>query len=171
MKFIKRNYNYLIFSFFFVSIMCWGLEVGYSLIIRNKLAFPGIWRGPYCPIYGLTFIFAFLVVNKKDNILLNLLKIGLIVTTIEYITAFISDEMFNNVIWDYSDKFLNLNGRICLEMSLLFTVLGMFVIYILEPILRRIYIKIEEYIKIINIILIVIFTSDTAINVIFSAFR
>ena len=36
MKELKRNYEYVIFSFFMMSIICWFLEMLYSLIVRSK---------------------------------------------------------------------------------------------------------------------------------------
>jgi len=160
MKFIKRNKNYLIFSFFLVSIICWLLEMGYSLVVREKFVLPGAWYGPYCPIYGLTFLLLLAVFRKKDNILFNILKIAITVTVMEYIISFLSGEVFNNVIWDYSNKFLNINGRVCLEMSLIFTIMGTIFMYIFEPMTRRLYIKLEDYIKPINIVLIIIICID-----------
>ncbi len=134
MKYLKKNYNYLIFSFFLISIICWILEIGYSLVIRNKFVLPGAWYGPYCPIYGLTFLLLLAIFKKEDNILINIIKIALTVTIMEYIISFISDTVFHNIIWDYSNKFLNLNGRICLEMSTIFTLLGTIMMYTLLPI-------------------------------------
>lgn len=160
MKFIKRNYNYLIFSFFLMSIICWFLEMGYSLIVRGKFVLPGAWYGPYCPIYGLTFLILLAIFRRKDNIVINILKIAFSVTIMEYVISFISGEIFNNVIWDYSDKFLNLNGRVCLEMSTIFTIMGLIMMYMLEPIVRRLYIKLGNYVKYVNIVLSIVFVID-----------
>ena len=137
-KFIKRNWDYLILSFFAVSIICWFLEMGYSLIFRSKLVLPGAWLGPYCPIYGIAYVIIVLLIQKKDNIVFNAVKIFITVSIIEYIISYISGDIFNNVIWDYSNRFLNINGRICLEMSLLFMVMGLTIIYIIDPLFRRI---------------------------------
>ena len=164
MKYLKNNYNYLIFSFFFMSITCWLLEILYSLIARSKFVLPGAWYGPYCPIYGLTFLILLTVFRRKDNIIINALKIIVAATVMEYIISFISGEIFNNVIWDYSNKFLNINGRVCLEMSLIFTILGLVMMYIFEPIVQKIYFRFENYIKYSNIILIIILIVDMTIT-------
>ena len=166
MKFIKRNYNYLLFSFFFMSILAWFLEMGYSLVVREKFVLPGAWYGPYCPIYGLTFILLLAVFRKKDNIIFNILKVAITVTTMEYVISFISGEIFNNVIWDYSNRFLNLNGRVCLEMSTMFTIMGIIILYIFEPITRRLYIRFRDYIKYINIVLSIFLIIDIIITLV-----
>ncbi len=160
MKYLKRNYNYLIFSFFLISIACWFLEMGYSLVVRSKLVLPGAWYGPYCPIYGLTFLLLLAVFRKKDNVFLNIIKIAITVTVMEYIISFISGELFNNVIWDYSNKFMNINGRVCLEMSLIFTIMGTIFMYVFEPITRRLYLRLGNSVRYVNIVLIIILIVD-----------
>ena len=164
MKYIKNNYNYLLFSFFLVSIIFWFIEILYSLIFRNSFILPGAWYGPYCPIYGLTFILLLMVFNKNGNIILNIIKIALTVSIMEYVVSFISEKLFNNIIWDYSDKFLNLNGRICLEMSLIFTIAGLIMMYLFAPITEKIYKKHSNIIKYTNIILSIIMIIDIVIT-------
>lgn len=164
-EFVKRNWEYMIFSFFFTSINCWLIEIIYSLIFRFKFVLPGILSGPWCPIYGITFLTILLVVRKKDNCILNFIKILLIASLIEYITSYITEEIFNNVIWDYSDIFLNINGRICLIMSLIFAIFGYITIYYFEPTIRKLYIYLKPHIKTINISLISLFVLDILINI------
>lgn len=160
MKYLKRDYNYLIFSFFLMSIISWLLEMGYSLVIRGKFVLPGAWYGPYCPIYGLTFLLLLAVFRRKDNVFFNIIKIAITVTVMEYIISFISGEIFNNVIWDYSNKFMNLNGRVCLEMSLMFTIMGTIFMYVFEPLTRRLYLKFGSSVKYVNIVLSIILIVD-----------
>ncbi len=166
MKYIKENYNYLLFSFFFISIIAWVLEMGYSLVVRNKFVVPGAWYGPYCPIYGLTFLLLLGVFRKKDNIILNILKIAVTVTVMEYFISFVSGEIFNNVIWDYSNKMVNLNGRVCLEMSTIFTIMGSLMMYIFVPTTKKIYLRFKDYIKYSNIIFSVGMFIDIVITLI-----
>ena len=160
MKYIKNNYNYLLFSFFLVSIICWFLEIGYSLIIRNKFVLPGAWYGPYCPIYGLTFIILLAMFRKEDNVILNILKIAITVTLMEYFVSFISEIIFNNVIWDYSNKILNINGRVCFEMSTLFTVGGIIMMYTFVPVTKKLYDELDDIVNYMNIFFSVILLID-----------
>ena len=166
MKSNKKEFNYLLFSFFLVSILFWFIEIGYSLIFRSKFVLPGAWYGPYCPIYGLAFALILLVFKKNGNVFLNVLKIAITVTVMEYVISFISEVVWNNIIWDYSDKFLNLNGRICLEMSLTFTIIGILMIYFLEPLIKKLYKKMGKSTKYINIILCIIMIIDMIITLI-----
>ena len=52
---------------------------------------------------------------------------------IEYFTSLILEKLFNLRWWDYSKNKFNLNGRICLEVGVLFGVGGIFIIKIFNP--------------------------------------
>ncbi len=163
---IKKNYNYLLFSFFLVSILFWFVEMGYSLVVRNKLVFPGAWYGPYCPIHGLAFVLLLIIYKKDGNIFFNILKIAVTVTVVEYLIAFISEEFFNHRIWNYSNKFMNLQGRVCLEMSTLFTITGVIGMLVLEPLVKKIYDKLGRSVKYINIVLSIIMIIDMIVTLV-----
>lgn len=167
MKFIKKNWEYVIFSFFFVSISCWFIEILFSLIFRSKLVLPGTLSGPWCPVYGTTFLALLLFVSKKDDRIYNFVKIFVIATIVEYLASYISGEIFNNVIWDYTGRFLNINGRVCLDMSLIFAIMGYLMMYYIEPVLRRIYIMLGDKAKMLDIILVSCFLLDIFINIFF----
>ena len=156
---IKKDTNYLIFSFFMISIFCWILEVIYSLIDRSKLVYPGSWYGPYCPIYGLTFVLLILIIDKKKNIFINIIKTFITVVIMEYIIAFISEKILDKKIWNYTNEFLNIDGRVCLKMSIIFTILGLFLVYVVDPILKKVFVHIRK-VKIINIIFSILFIID-----------
>ena len=166
MEYIKKDYKFLLFSFFLVSILFWFVEILYSLIFRGVFVLPGAWYGPYCPIYGLAFVLLLLVFKKNGNFILNILKIAFIVTVTEYIISLISDKIFNRIIWDYSDKFLNLNGRICLEMSVLFTIAGLIMMYGLAPVIEKVYKKLGKSTKYINIVLSIVMVIDMLVTLI-----
>lgn len=170
-NYIKHNYNYLLFSFFLLSILAWFAEIAFSLIDRNKFVLPGAWYGPYCPIYGLTFLLLLTVFVKKDKTIFNVMKIAIIVTITEYVISFISDIFFNHIIWDYSNMFMNINGRVCLKMSLLFTIAGIIGMYVFLPFSRKIYKKINKTIgkntfTYINIFLSIIMIVDMIVTIV-----
>ena len=64
--------------------------------------------------------------------------------------------------WDYSGYFLNLDGRICLEGLLVFGLGGCIFTYIIAPLLDDLFNKINQKVKIIIImILILLFSLDS----------
>lgn len=57
----------------------------------------------------------------------------------EYTVSFIGEKIFNTSWWDYSDKFLNLNGRISLIYSIFWGLLAIYLLKIINP-------KVDEFI-------------------------
>ena len=51
---------------------------------------------------------------------------------LEYVASFVMEKLFGSVFWDYSEKPLNLQGRICLQYSLYWGFLGLLLIYVLD---------------------------------------
>lgn len=165
---IKKDikFDYLVYIFFTISIFAWFLEILYSLVFRFKLVNPGSLTGPWCPVYGVTSLLLVLIIYKDNHKLLNFIKIYLIATLTEYFASFVCDKLFHRTIWDYSEFFLNINGRICLIMSLVFTLMSFIMIYYVEPLLQKKYNKNENIIHKINIILIILFIIDLVIKII-----
>lgn len=164
---IKDNWRYLIFSFFIVSISAWFIEIFYSILFRFKFVLPGTLTGPWCPIYGITFLFLLICIDKKRSPILNFIIAFILAGIIEYLASYISEEIFNNVIWDYSNYLFNINGRICLRMSLIFASLGFSMIYYIESLLRQFYLYLGNKVNTIDFILTIFFICDILINIFF----
>ena len=103
-----------------------------------------------------------LIINKKKNFFINIIKTFITVTVMEYIIAFISEKFFCKRIWDYTNDFLNINGRVCLKMSIIFTILGLFLVFVVEPIIKIIYIRFSKKTIIFYIIFLLVFTIDVS---------
>ena len=54
-------------------------------------------------------------------------------TALEYVASFAMEKLFGTLFWDYSNKPLNLQGRICLQYALDWGLLGLLLIYVLDP--------------------------------------
>ena len=163
---MKEKKGYYAFIFFSVSIFAYFLEILYSLVFRFKLVNPGSLNGPWCPVYGITCVFLILILKKDNNKILNLIKMYFIASIIEYFASFICDKVFHRIVWDYSEFFLNINGRICLVMSLVFTLMSYLMIYYVEPSLNVIYNKNKKMFDRINTILFIIFIIDLLIKIV-----
>lgn len=157
--------QYLLFCFFISSILAWVLEMFYSIIFRKKFVTPGVLYGPWCPIYGVTFIFLLLLINKKEKRIQNFFKIFIMAVIIEYFSSYISDKVFGRVIWNYSNYLFNIEGRVCLHMSLLFSMMGYFIMYYVEPLFKKIYNVLSSEIVIFNIELLILFIFDIILKI------
>lgn len=85
--------------------------------------------------------------------------------TLEYLTSYIMEKLFNARWWDYSNYKYNLNGRICLETTIPFGLGGMIVMYLIQPFFRKILTKLNPNLLIVvALILLVIFLIDFIVS-------
>lgn len=159
-----KKIHYYIFIFFISSILGWCGEVIFNLIVHDKLINPGTLFLCWCPIYGIAAIIIDLITKKEYKIWQNALIIAVISIIDEYIAAFISEEIFNHKLWDYSNRFMNFQGRICLSMTILFVVIGLIAVYFFIPRVKKIYKKHYKIISKVNYILSVIFILNIIIE-------
>ena len=127
------------YTYFIVyAFLGWVCEDIYCGIGKRKFINRGFLYGPYCPIYGfgaLLVIYPLLMVSKHPIVVF---IFGMVLTSIlEYITSFVMEKLFATRWWDYSTYPFNINGRICLQNSLLFGLMALVVVYGLHPIVSR----------------------------------
>ena len=156
------NISFYFILFLIYSLIGWTLEVITSYVRHKKFVNRGFMLGPYCPIYGYSsIIMIFYLNNYKDNALTVFLLAIVICSIVEYLISYIMEKMFSARWWDYSNRKFNVNGRICLTNALFFGLLGLLLVYIVNPLFEDILSKINNNtLTIIGIILIIIFVSD-----------
>lgn len=153
----------LFLLFFIYSVLGWIVEVIDMFVIHKKLVNRGFLIGPYCPIYGFAaVIFILYLTQYKDNVITVFLLGTALCTIIEYLTSVLLEKLFNARWWDYKDYKFNLNGRICLVNCVLFGLLGVILIYAINPVVEKLIIAIpNNIILIITICCLIIFVVDT----------
>ena len=89
---------------------------------------------PICGVYGLgaTAMILFLQSCKGDNKKIFLVSF-LVGTSMEYLISFLAELILKVKWWDYSDRPLNINGRVCLYYSIFWGVLGIVLIKLINP--------------------------------------
>ncbi len=159
-----RKYSFLNLTIIFY-IFCffgWLWELVFQLIRHFRIVNRGFLHGPWLPIYGVSglIILIFLYKARKKPVL-NFTLVVLICGTVEYITSYVLEKFYNLKWWDYSNYFLNLNGRIFALGLLGFGLAAMIAIYIVAPKLDELLSKIPKKILIIiSIILSILFLID-----------
>ena len=129
-----------LFKFYFClfiiySFIGWTMEVVWNLFTDKKWVNRGFLIGPYCPIYGVGCLLMIILLDRFKSSLVILFIMSIIVCSIlEYFTSFIMEKLFKARWWDYSEYKFNLNGRICAATMIPFGILGVLVIYYLNPI-------------------------------------
>ena len=160
--------NKFILLFFIYSMAGWLLETTYVSIQNKKLISRGFLFGPICPIYGIGILLLIIcLISFKDNLITLTLLIPIICTLIEYLISYFMEKIFRFRWWDYSNKKYNINGRICLENTIYFTIVAILIIKYLHPFLLSLINKIpEKYSIIISIILCTFLLIDATISTI-----
>ena len=156
-------YFLLFISYAFLG---WCMEVICKLIQYKRFINRGFLIGPYCPIYGWGALLITILLQKYNNDPLTLFILAMVIGSIlEYVTSYFMEKIFKARWWDYSTKKFNINGGICLETMIPFGLLGLAIMYIINPFFLKMLDKISsKTIIIISIVLIVIFVIDLVIS-------
>ena len=89
---------------------------------------------PFNPLYGIAAVVGSLVLTPVAGSPALVFLLGVAVfTIIEWTASVVLERGFGVVFWDYRDKPVNLAGRVCLEYSLLWGLLGLALVYVLDP--------------------------------------
>lgn len=160
----KISQYFLLFVIY--SFVGWIFEIIIFAVMEQKLVNRGLLMGPYCPIYGFGFLLIDLLLRKyKEKPVLLFIMAMIICSILEYITSILLEFVFGIQLWDYSQNFLNLNGRICVQGALTFGVLAVFIIYKVNPKLVALLDKIPEMsLKYLSIVIVVLMLLDTCIS-------
>lgn len=152
--------------FLLYSFIGWSIEVIGQLLEKHRFINRGFLVGPICPIYGWGCIAMILTLTKYKSDFFLLFAMAIVICSIlEYFTSYFMEKLFHVRWWDYTRRKYNINGRICAETMIPFGILGCLVIYIVNPILSSILLKISvSTLNIIAIILFVIYVIDNIIS-------
>lgn len=142
---IIKEIMFYIFLFFMFSFLGYIIEVIVAFIQSGRFINRGTLFGPWLPIYGKGGVLIVLVCKffkKKPSLvfLISLLLCGIL----EYFTACYLELVKNMSWWDYSHLPLNIAGKIWIPSLIFFGLLGLVVIYILEPKLRNLWQKLSK---------------------------
>ncbi|SCY45679.1 Uncharacterized membrane protein [Pseudobutyrivibrio sp. AR14] len=129
----------LILVFFVFSFVGWCIEVTLKYRQFGRFINRGFLIGPWLPIYGcgaalITLTVAGLTPVERGigtTFAISLIVCGLI----EYMASYFMEKKFHARWWDYSQKPMNLNGRVWIGNLILFGIGGVAIIHIVNPFL------------------------------------
>lgn len=131
------------FVFIIMSICGWIMELIYSSITLHRLNIPGLLYGPWCPIYGTGAVIIMVLCDDR-NMFKKISKILILTTVLEYIVSVLLEMIVGVKWWNYSNEFLNINGRVCLLYSLYWLTIGLVILKYIKPWFKRAYNKIKS---------------------------
>lgn len=156
---MKKLYK-LLYIFIITSICGYFVELVWSLVTKGILInHSAVVIGPFNFAYGICGVVLTLLLYKfKDESYLKIFLLSFIGGSIlEYIMSWGMELVLGFTAWDYSNSFLNINGRICLLFSIFWGILGILWIKILYPQIEKMLNKINPKIYKIVIICLTIF--------------
>ena len=157
----------IIFYFIIYSFLGWCLESVYKTIIFKKITNSGFLYGPFCPMYGIGAVMMIAASSLSDNIFVIFLLGFLLFTLWEYIVAVVLEKLFKTKYWDYSHLKFNFQGRICLKNSIYWGILGVLLVFVIQPAIERITDVIPaNALFYLNIVICVIILTDVIITIV-----
>ena len=138
-KILKLNkVQTLILYFFLFAFMGWLMETIYAIFTLGHFVKRGFLYGPICPIYGYGALMLILFLRKYRNKDLKLfIYAGVIFSTFEYVVSYCLDALFAMNWWDYTNEFLNLNGRISIFYSVAWGIIAILFINHIYPFFKK----------------------------------
>ena len=131
----------LILLFFAYAFLGWCIEVTLKFFQFHRFINRGFLTGPWLPIYGsgaalITVVIkglAPLEFSVGTTFAVSFLLCGFL----EYMTSYVLEKRFHARWWDYSQKPMNLHGRVWIGNLILFGLGGVVIVDLINPLLLR----------------------------------
>ena len=148
--------------------------------IENIFTFGGLYLRaelmlPWCPIYGIGGLVIVAVLEplrkrmatrlpRPAELALSCVAIYVLTTAVELTGSYACEMIMGYVPWDYSDAWMNFDGRVAPAYTLRFVVLGLVALYMVFPRVRRwAYAHAHTAAKVSGV-LVVLFVLDNVLN-------
>ena len=156
MYYVKCFFVYSIFGFFFESFL--------SFIRKTRFS-SGVLYGFWTPIYGIgadiilllsKFIFKNLYWAKWRESIVVFFFVMIILTLMEWLGGVLIEKVFHVIFWNYKEFRYHVGKYICLEVTLVWGILSLILIYLIHPFINKFILLIPNIISYVLIILIII---------------
>ena len=131
----------LVLLFFAYSLLGWCIEVVLKYRQFHRFINRGFLTGPVLPIYGsgaalITVVVGWL--SRFESGLGTTFALSFVLCgTLEYLTSYVMEKRFHARWWDYSQKPMNLHGRVWIGNLVLFGLGGVAIVHLINPVLYR----------------------------------
>lgn len=127
----------LLWLFFIYSVAGWVTEVFLKFLEYKRFINRGFLIGPYCPIYGagavLITVGGKLLSPVDRTWAMSFLIAFVLCGLLEYLTSYILEKYFHARWWDYTERPMNLHGRVWIGNLILFGIGGVFILEDFNP--------------------------------------
>lgn len=152
--------------FFIYSFLGWAME---CVVIRKQ---NGYWenRGfanlPFCVIYGFALFIAFHIFDPiRDNYFALYFAGAIGATAFEYLTGVLMNHLFGEIWWDYNNKKFNYKGVVCLESTIAWGFVAVFVFGFLNRQIENFVLSLNHnLVMVLSLVLAASYVVDFALN-------
>lgn len=127
----------IVLLFFIFGFAGWCMEVALKYRQYHRFINRGFLTGPICPIYGCGVVLITVVVGNLASVEsgpLTTFSLSFVICgAVEYLTSFVLEKLFHARWWDYSQKPMNLHGRVWIGNLILFGLAGVAIIHFVDP--------------------------------------
>ena len=131
----------IILLFFAYAFLGWCIEVTLKFFQFHRFINRGFLTGPWLPIYGSGAALITIAVKGlsplETSIGTTFVISFVLCGIIEYMTSFVLEKRFHARWWDYSQKPMNLHGRVWIGNLILFGLGGVLIVEVLNPLLAH----------------------------------
>lgn len=136
---------YYLKNFFVYSIFGYLFETFISIFGKKNFS-SGILFGPWTPIYGIGVDFILLIsslvfknfhfVKWREGIIVFFL-VMIFLTILEWFGGFLIEKLFHVVFWNYKEFKYHIGKYISLEVTLIWGILSLILIYLIHPFINK----------------------------------
>lgn len=159
----KRNAKEIIYKllliFMISAVVGFIYEEIFYYIDLGYLEKRGTSFGPWIPIYGFGGLMLYYTgLRFRKHPLAVFLLCSLLCGVLEYSVGWLLLAKFNMRLWDYNTEILNwgnINGFVCFRSVVIFGFAGMFLLYCIEPYVKKVIVQNGHMLKILLFISII----------------
>ena len=168
--FFGEEFYQVFYIFFIYSFFGWIYESILVSIKKRTFVNRGFLNGPILPIYGTGGIMIYLIFwNNRDQLLFLFAGGCILATALEYVTSLVMEKLFHTRWWDYSTYRFNLQGRVCLSVSILWGLYSVLMLKLIQPGIHLVVSLIpRQFGEIAGYVIFVLFIADIIVTTIYT---
>ena len=161
------NYSIKIFWIFVIgSVFGFFAEMFYALVYTRTIEIrQGLIYGPFIQIYGMGAVAYYILISNIQEPKKAFFAGVIMGSSLEYLCSFFQEIFFGTISWDYSDLFMNLNGRTSLIYAVYWGIIAVAYLKIVYPVFQRMEPMIDKKsIRIVTVFFMLFMTFDITIS-------
>lgn len=162
-----KDYIIIIFWIFVIgSVFGFFAEMLYALVYTRTLEIrKGLIYGPFIQIYGIGAVAYYILISNIQEPKKAFISGMIMGGVLEYLCSFFQEIFFGTISWDYSNLFMNLNGRTSLLYCVYWGIIAIIYLKIVYPNLKKIEPLLNKTsVKIITVFFMLFMTFDIIIS-------